>query len=222
MEVNRKMNVIEVEKVSKSFSGRKVLDDVSLSVEKGTICGLIGRNGSGKTVLMKCICGFLIPEQGTIKLRGKTLDDKENSVGNMGIILETPGFLEQETAFNNLLYLAKLNGVIGKNKVRKAIKKVGLNPDDKKKVKKYSMGMRQRLGIAQAIMEDPDIILLDEPMNSLDEQGVELMRELFLQLKREEKTILIASHDMEDIHYLCDTVYRMTDGKLKQFKNNIK
>lgn len=212
------MDMIKVEKVSKSFSGRKVLDQVSLSVKKGSICGLIGRNGSGKTVLMKCICGFLIPEEGTIALRGKAVSSQNTVVENMGIILETPGFLEQETVFHNLFYLAKINGSIGKKEVKNALKKVGLNPDDQKKVKKYSMGMRQRLRIAQAIMEDPDILLLDEPMNSLDEQGVILMRKLFLQLKQNGKTILLASHDMDDIHCLCDTVYQMTDGKLEQRK----
>lgn len=210
------MNMIELKDVSKSFSGRKVLDQINLSVEKADIVGLIGRNGSGKTVLMKCICGFLTPEQGTIKLRGEEIDFKKNNVGNIGLILETPGFLEQETALNNLCYLASINGVIGKKEVEKAIEAVGLNPKEKKKVKKYSLGMRQRLGIAQAIMEKPDILLLDEPTNGLDEQGVEIVRKLFLQLKEEGITLLIASHNMEDIHSLCDKVYRLASGKLKE------
>lgn len=210
------MNIIELKDISKSFSGRKVLNQINLSIKKGDIVGLIGRNGSGKTVLMKCICGFLTPEQGTIKLRGEEVDFKKNNVGNIGLILETPGFLEQETALNNLCYLASINGVIGKKEVEKAIEAVGLNPKEKKKVKKYSLGMRQRLGIAQAIMEKPDILLLDEPTNGLDEQGVEIVRKLFLQLKEEGITMLIASHNMEDIHSLCDKVYRLTSGKLKE------
>lgn len=161
------MYSIEVEKINKSFAGRQVLNEVSLSVEKGTICGLVGRNGSGKTVLMKCICGFYTPDSGRIRLRGEIMDRKREITGNMGILLETPGFLEQESARNNLLYLARLNGRIGKKEVEEILVKVGLDPKDRKKVKKYSMGMRQRLGIAQAIMEDQDVLLLDEPMNGL-------------------------------------------------------
>lgn len=210
------MNIIELKDISKSFSGRKVLNQINLSIKKGDIVGLIGRNGSGKTVLLKCICGFLTPEQGRIKLRGKNVDFQKNNIENIGIILETPGFLEQETALNNLWYLANLRNLIEKKEVENAIERVGLNPKEKKKVKKYSMGMRQRLGIAQAIMEKPDILLLDEPTNSLDEKGVETVRKLFLQLKKEGITILIASHNMEDIYCLCDKVYRLTDGVLKE------
>ena len=206
--------MIEIENVSKSFKGRKVLDQVNLKIDRGTICGLIGRNGSGKTVLMKCICGFMIPDNGTIKIRGKKMVKGEDITGNMGIIIETPGFLESESAKKNLLYLAKLNGLISSKEIDHFIRKVGLNPEDKKKVKNYSMGMKQRLGIAQAIMENPDIILLDEPMNGLDEKGVDEMRKIFYQLKEEGKTILMASHNPEDIKSLCDKVYKMDAGKL--------
>ena len=208
------MKIIEVENVSKSFAGRKVLDNVSLTIEQGSICGLIGRNGSGKTVLMKCICGFLTPDSGVIRIRGREQTKKQNVSGNMGIIIESPGFLEQESACRNLLYLARLRGLIGKSEVKEAIRQVGLSPDDHKKVKKYSMGMRQRLGIAQAIMEKPDILLLDEPMNGLDEQGVTDMRTLFLSLKENGVTILLASHNAEDIALLCDNVYRIDGGKI--------
>lgn len=208
------MKIIEVENVSKSFAGRKVLDNVSLTIEQGSICGLIGRNGSGKTVLMKCICGFLTPDSGVIRIRGREQTKKQNVSGNMGIIIESPGFLEQESACRNLLYLARLRGLIGKSEVKEAIRQVGLSPDDHKKVKKYSMGMRQRLGIAQAIMEKPDILLLDEPMNGLDEQGVTDMRKLFLSLAADGVTILLASHNAEDIALLCDNVYRIDGGKI--------
>lgn len=210
--------MIEVEHVSKYFSGRKVLDDVSFCVQEKSICGLVGRNGSGKTVLMKCICGFLLPESGQIRLRGKTLDAKHNVIGNMGIIIEVPGFLEGESARNNLLYLARLNGRIGKAEVDEALRKVGLDPVEKKRVKKYSLGMRQRLGIAQAIMEDPDIIIFDEPMNGLDEDGVRKMRKLFLELKDQGKTMIIASHNAEDIRCLCDQVYKIDHGKIRRME----
>lgn len=206
--------MIEVKNVTKILSQKKILDDVSMMVEKGTICGLVGRNGSGKTVLMKCICGFYTPEQGEIKLRGKSMESEKNAVGNMGIIIENPGFLESESARKNLCYLAKLKGLIGEKEVDEALRMVGLDPKEKKAVRKYSMGMRQRLGIAQAIMENQDIILLDEPMNGLDEQGIGEMRKVFLSLKKEGKTILLASHNEEDIHILCDKVYRMDGGKL--------
>ena len=208
------MKIIKVENVSKSFAGRKVLDNVSLTIEQGAICGLIGRNGSGKTVLMKCICGFLTPDSGSIRIRGRLQNRKQDVSGNMGIIIESPGFLENESAYGNLLYLARLRGLIGQTEVKEAIRRVGLSPDDRKKVKKYSMGMRQRLGIAQAIMEKPDILLLDEPMNGLDEQGVTDMRTLFLSLKENGVTILLASHNAEDIALLCDNVYRIDGGKI--------
>ena len=208
------MKIIKVENISKSFAGRKVLDNVSLEIEQGSICGLVGRNGSGKTVLMKCICGFLTPDSGSIRIRDRNQTRKQNVSGNMGIIIESPGFLEQESACRNLLYLARLRGLIGKSEVKEAIRQVGLSPDDRKKVKKYSMGMRQRLGIAQAIMEKPDILLLDEPMNGLDEQGVTDMSTLFLSLKENGGTILLASHNAEDIALLCDNVYRIDGGKI--------
>lgn len=160
--------VIEVTNISKTFSGRKVLDNVSISVQRGSICGLVGRNGCGKTVLMKCICGFIVPEIGQIKLFGKKVSRKKMPTDNMGIIIENPGFMEDETAMKNLQYLAKLNNHIEKKQVEKTIIRVGLDPKEKKKVKNYSLGMRQRLAIAQAIMEEQDVIILDEPMNGLD------------------------------------------------------
>ena len=206
--------VIEVTNISKTFSGRKVLDNVSISVQRGSICGLVGRNGCGKTVLMKCICGFIVPETGQINLFGKKVSRKKMPTDNIGIIIENPGFMEDETAMKNLLYLAKLNNRIGKKQVEEAIIRVGLDPKEKKKVKNYSLGMRQRLAIAQAIMEEQDIIILDEPMNGLDIEGVKQVRQLLLELKNEGKTILLASHNSEDIRHLCDKVYRMDAGKI--------
>lgn len=206
--------MIKVINVTKSFSGEKVLDNVSIEVEKGSICGLLGRNGSGKTVLLKCICGFVKPDKGTIKIKNIVVDNKRNNASNMGIIIETPGFLENETAKNNLKYLALLNKRIRIKDIENILCKVGLNPHNKKAVKNYSIGMRQRLAIAQAIMENQEIILLDEPMNGLDQAGVEAMRTLFLELKKEGKTILMATHNIEDIQLLCDKVYRLDGGRI--------
>lgn len=206
--------MIKVINVTKSFSGEKVLDNVSIEVEKGSICGLLGRNGSGKTVLLKCICGFVKPDKGTIKIKNIVVDNKRNNASNMGIIIETPGFLENETAKNNLKYLALLNKRIRIKDIENILCKVGLNPHNKKAVKNYSLGMRQRLAIAQAIMENQEIILLDEPMNGLDQAGVEAMRTLFLELKKEGKTILMATHNIEDIQLLCDKVYRLDGGRI--------
>lgn len=208
---------IRIENLNKSFSDQQVLKNVSISVEKGSICGLIGRNGSGKTVLMKCICGFLKPDNGKIFLRGKRMQGEKSIIGNMGIIIEVPGFFEDETAKNNLYYLAAINNKIKKEDVDRVLRLVGLDPHDRKKVKKYSMGMRQRLAIAQAIMEDQDIILLDEPMNNLDQEGVKDIRNLLLYLKEQGKSILLSSHYSEDIQYLCDKVYRISHGELNLY-----
>lgn len=208
---------IRIENLNKSFSNQQVLKNVSMSVEKGSICGLIGRNGSGKTVLMKCICGFLKPDNGKIFLRGKRMQGEKSIIGNMGIIIEVPGFFEDETAKNNLYYLAAINNKIKKEDVDRVLRLVGLDPCDRKKVKKYSMGMRQRLAIAQAIMEDQDIILLDEPMNNLDQEGVKDIRNLLLYLKEQGKSILLSSHYSEDIQYLCDKVYRISHGELNLY-----
>lgn len=207
-------NVVIVEDIVKSFKGIMVLDHVNISFEKGKIHGIIGRNGSGKTVLIKIICGLVQPDEGHVRVNGKEIGKDVDFPENIGVIIEAPGFLPSLSAYKNLDYLASLRGVIGKEQIRSAISMVGLDPDDKKHVGKYSLGMKQRLGIAQAIMENPEILILDEPMNALDKNGVAEIRELLLRLKKEGKTILIVSHNSEDIRMLCDTVHEMDGGKL--------
>lgn len=207
-------NIIIVEDIVKSFKGIRVLDHVSISFEKGKIHGIIGRNGSGKTVLIKTICGLVRPDEGHVWVNGKEIGKDADFPENTGVIIEAPGFLPSLSAYKNLDYLASLRGVIGKEQIRSAISTVGLDPDDKKHVGKYSLGMKQRLGIAQAIMENPDILILDEPMNALDKSGVAEIWELLLHLKEQGKTILIVSHNPEDIRMLCDTVHEMDGGKL--------
>lgn len=206
--------MISVENLVKRFGKKTVLSGVSVKFEQGKVHGLIGRNGSGKTVLMKCICGLTPITEGTVTVSGKRIGKDCEIIPNAGVIIETPGFIPNMSGFSNLKNLASLSGKIGKDEIRAAISRVGLDPNDKKHVGKYSLGMRQRLGLAQAIMEDPDILILDEPMNGLDKDGVKDMRQYLLDLKAQGKTILIASHSAEDIDVLCDTVCEMDKGVL--------
>lgn len=208
------MNVIEICNVSKRFGEHIVLNNITARFQEGNIYGIVGRNGSGKTVLLECICGLMHQDNGTIIVNGKTIGEKIDMADNVGVIIETPGFLPNYSGFKNLQLLMGVSKKINSNTISAAMEMVGLNPHDKKKVGKYSLGMRQRLGIAQAIMENPDILLLDEPMNGLDKEGVIEMRQLFLKKKSEGKLILLASHNREDIELLCDEVYEMENGIL--------
>lgn len=207
-------SIIEVRNVTKIYGSQKVLDHVSIDFEEKSIHGLIGRNGSGKTMLMKAILGFIRCDEGEIFIRGKQVGKDFDFPENAGMMIERPGFLPQENARRNLRMLAKIRGKIGKTEIDQAIRLLGLDPASKKKVAAYSLGMRQRLGIAQALMEDPEILILDEPFSGLDAEGLKEMRQLFLSLKDRGKTILIASHNTEDIAMLCDTVHRMEAGKI--------
>lgn len=212
------MSVIEVKNVVKRWGDNTVLKSVDLEVERSEIVGIIGHNGSGKTVLMKCICGFITPDSGEITVSGKRIGKDIDIPKNIGLIIESPGFLPNFSGFSNLWQLARIRGKISKEDVRGVIKKVGLDPDEKKHVGKYSLGMKQRLGIAQAIMENPDVLILDEPMNGLDKNGVEDIRELLLQLKDNGKAMIIASHNSVDIDVLCDKVFEIHKGVLTQVR----
>ena len=207
---------IEVKNVTKKFSETVAVKDVTVSFEKGKIHGIIGRNGSGKTVLFKCICGLLPVTSGEITVLGRKMGDGKRVPESLGAIIETPGFLPNCSGYQNLRYLMELSGKADKEEIRGAIKLVGLDLDSRKHVGKYSLGMRQRLGLAQAIMEDPELIILDEPMNGLDKNGVAEMRQLFLQLKEQGKTILIASHNPDDTRILCDTLHEMDAGVMTE------
>jgi ABC-2 type transport system ATP-binding protein len=196
----------------------EILKSISIDFEKGRIHGLIGRNGSGKTMLMKCICGFVKPTNGTIIVDGKQIGKDCDFPENAGIIIETPGFIPYYSGYKNLKLLADLNKKINSDKIKESMRQVGLDPNLKRHVKKYSLGMKQRLGLAQAIMENPDLLILDEPMNGLDKDGVADMRKYLLNLKKQGKTILIASHSAEDIEILCDTVCEMDKGVLTKLR----
>ena len=210
--------MIEVKNVGLILQKNEILKDISVHFERGKIHGLIGRNGSGKTMLMKCICGFVKPTAGEILVDGKRIGKDCDFPQNAGIIIETPGVIPYYSGYKNLKLLADLRGKISREDIRKTMEKVGLNPDLKRHVRKYSLGMRQRLGLAQAIMENPDLLVLDEPMNGLDKDGVSDMREYLLDLKSQGKTILIASHSAEDIDILCDTVCEMDKGRLTKIR----
>lgn len=209
---------ISVNHVTKKFKEATVLNDVNVEFKKAEIHGLIGRNGSGKTMLMKCICGLVPITSGTIIINQKQIGKDIQIPDNIGAIIETPGFLPSYSGYQNLLFLSKVKGTISKEQIKQSIRKVGLNPEDKKPVGKYSLGMRQRLGLAQAIMENPELLILDEPMNGFDKDGVADMRKYLLNLKEQGKTILIASHSTEDIEILCDTVCEMDKGILTKLK----
>lgn len=208
--------IIEVKGLSKSFGKNKVLDDVNIGFAAQRIHGIIGRNGSGKTMLFKCILGMMPFSDGEITVNGKRIGKDIDVPENVGMIIESPGFLAGYSGYANLRLLSRIKNVIGRDEITRAIQTVGLDPASRKRVGKYSMGMRQRLCIAQAIMENPSLLILDEPMNGLDNRGVGEIRELLLNLKNQGKTILIASHNPEDIRQLCDTVCEMDCGKLTQ------
>ncbi len=200
---------IIVENVYKSFGKETVLEDVSLSIPPGEIAGVVGNNGSGKTVLMKCICGFLRPDKGSVTVNGIRVGRDRDFPPSLGIIIETPGFIPNMSGYRNLKTLASLRGLIGKREIMAALDRVGLSKSARKAVSKYSLGMRQRLGIAQAVMEDPEVLILDEPFNGLDKTTAEDMRGLLLELRDRGKAILLASHNARDIEELCGWVYEM-------------
>jgi len=211
-------SIIKLENLSKSFGEDLVLKNVNREFEGGKIHGIVGNNGSGKTVMMKCICGFLQPSQGRVFVNYKQVGKEVDFPENMGIIIETPGFLPNLSGLKNLELLASLQRRIHKEIIRQTIRRVGLDPDMKKPVGKYSLGMRQRLGIAQAIMEDPALLVLDEPFNGLDKNGTGQMRTLIKDLREQGKTILLASHNQIDIDELCDTVCEMDAGVMTMIR----
>ncbi|MCZ0703554.1 ABC-2 type transport system ATP-binding protein [Natronobacillus azotifigens] len=205
--------LIEVEQAVKKFKEVTALNQVNVRFEKGKIHGIIGRNGSGKTVLFKAICGFMKLDSGTILINSKPV--KLAAAQDIGIIIEEPGFIDSMNGFKNLKLLASIKRSITDKEIIEAIKEVGLDPNNRKHVGKYSLGMRHRLAIAQAIMEKPELLILDEPMNGLDKYGVVEIRALLKRLNEQGITIILSSHYAEDIEALCDTVCEMDNGNLQ-------
>ena len=207
--------IISLDQVSKSFSGRRVLSDVSLDVEKGSTVGIVGANGSGKSVLFNIICGFLTPDSGQVYVRGQALGKGRDFPENVGVLINSPGFIGLNTGLQNLRYLAGIRGVAGEKEIRSAMQKTGLDPEDKTKVEHYSMGMKQKLGIAQAIMEDQAILILDEPFNALDYKTYNDTKDIIRILQAEGRTILMTSHNYDDLETLCTHIYAINEGKLE-------
>lgn len=206
--------VVRLEDYCKSFKSAEVLKNINLTLESGKVIGLKGKNGSGKTMLMRAISGLILPTSGKVYINDKELGRQISFPPSIGILIENPSFIGNYTGFKNLKILASIQNRISDDEIRDAIRKVGLDPDDKRTFKKYSLGMKQRLGIAAAIMERPDIVILDEPINALDEAGAGLIKGLLDELKANGSLIIIACHDTEELNYLSDEIYEIYDGEI--------
>lgn len=206
--------VVRLEDYCKSFKSTEVLKNINLTLESGKVIGLKGKNGSGKTMLMRAISGLILPTSGKVYINDKELGRQISFPPSIGILIENPSFISNYTGFKNLKILASIQNRISDDEIRDAIRKVGLDPDDKRTFKKYSLGMKQRLGIAAAIMERPDIVILDEPINALDEAGAGLIKGLLDELKANGSLIIIACHDTEELNYLSDEIYEIYDGEI--------
>lgn len=209
-------NVIRIENVSKSFNSNELFVDVSLEIEKGSAIGIVGPNGCGKSVLYKMICGFETPDQGRILVRGKEVGKDFDFPPDLGVIINEPAFLDSETGMNNLMYLAQINNKVTKDEILRITNKLDITRDLDKKVKDYSLGMKKKLAIVQAVMEGQDILIFDEPFNALDHRMVHEVKELFAELKSEGKTILLTSHYQDDVKELCDKIYYVDSCKLME------
>lgn len=213
---------VEVKDLCKTIKNTVILDKISLTMESGKIYGLRGKNGSGKTMFMRCLCGLILPSEGEIIIDGKKLGADMDFPESVGVLIENPAFLNGYTGFQNLKLLASIKDKIGDTEIRKAIADVGLEPEDKRKYKKYSLGMKQRLGIACALMESPELILLDEPINALDEKGVKRIKELLMEEKEKGKLIIVACHDNKELEYLADVIYHVEAGHIYLEEENEK
>ena len=207
---------IQLTNISKTFGKQTVLQPLTMGFEEGMIHGIIGRNGSGKTVLMKMILGILQPTTGTVIVGDKRIGKDVDFPESAGAIIETIEFIPYMSAYQNLADIAAMRGNLSKTQIKEVLEMVGLGNVGRKHVSKFSMGMRQRLAIAQAVMESPKLLILDEPMNGMDEKGVEEMRRLILARKAAGTTIILSSHNIEDIRILCDQVYRIDAGVVRR------
>lgn len=210
------MFAVEVQGLYKQFDPQTVLQDVSFQLESGKIHGLVGDNGSGKSVLLKCLCGILPWERGVIRIQGKEMHPGKGTPPLLGLVIEHPGFIGSMSGWRNLKYLAGIRGIAGDAQIKASLEQVGLLHEAKKPVKKYSLGMRQKLAIAQALMEAPDIYFMDEPFNGLDKTSTAAIQKLFMELRAQGKTFLLVSHHPSDISSLCDDVYAMENGSISR------
>ncbi|MFT8352934.1 ATP-binding cassette domain-containing protein [Clostridium saccharoperbutylacetonicum] len=205
---------VEINNLTKFIKGREILSDINLNLDKGKIYGFMGKNGSGKTMLFRSICGLIKASKGEVIINEKILGRDISFPESVGVLIEYPGFLPNLTGFENLKYLADIKSEIGKAEIETVLENVGLDKNDSRKFKRYSLGMKQRLGIAQAIMENPELIILDEPTNALDTDGIALINNIIMDLKKQNKIILIASHDKEELELIADEIYKIDGGKI--------
>jgi len=212
--MERKNIKIKITDLCKNIKKVPILVDMNMELEGGKIYGLKGKNGSGKTMLMRAICGLIVPTSGTIDIDGEILGKDISFPRSVGVLIENPAFISNYTGLKNLQVLASIQKRIGDKEIRKSIEEIGLDPDDKRTYKKYSLGMKQRLGIVGAIMENPDIVILDEPINALDESGALLVREILSDLKTNGSIIILACHDAEELEFLSDEIYTISEGKI--------
>ena len=205
---------INIKNYTKKIGKEEVLKNINICLESGKIYGLKGKNGSGKTMLMRAISGLMSATEGEIDIDGKILGKDMSFPKSIGLLLESPSFLPQYSGIDNLKMIASIKGIVGEDEIKDVIRRVGLDPEDKKKYKKYSLGMKQKLGIACAVMENPQIIILDEPVNAVDEDGIKIIREILDDLKKKDKIIIIACHDKEELFFLSDTIIEIANGKI--------
>ena len=210
------MNKIKIENYSKNIGKNRVLSDINLILESGIVYGLKGKNGSGKTMLMRAISGLISPTVGKVIINEKVLGRDISFPESIGILIENPSFLSQYSGFDNLKMIASIKNCVEDEKIKMYMSELGLDPDDTKKYRKYSLGMKQKLGIVCAIMENPDIVILDEPINALDEESVEKVKQVITRIKTEDKIIIIACHDKEELFYLADKIIEIEEGKIKR------
>ncbi len=208
--------ILEARDVCKTIKKRTILTNINLHLESGNIYGFVGRNGSGKTMLFRALSGLMNIDSGEIVCDGMVLHKQISMLPNLGIVLENAGLYAELSGIDNLMMLAKLKNIANKEMIIHAIERVGLDPTDRRPIKKYSLGMKQRIVLAQAIMESPDILMLDEPTNALDESGIEEIRQVILEEKKRGALILLASHNKEDMAYLADEIFYMKDGNLTE------
>ena len=207
-------NKIVIKGLNKKIKGSPVLTDINLEFNGGKVYGLKGKNGSGKTMLMRAVSGLITADSGTVTINGEVLGKQISFPRSIGVLIENPAFISNYTGFKNLSVLASIQKRIGVDRIRQTLEEVGLDPDDKRTYRKYSLGMKQRLGIAAAVMEYPDIIILDEPVNALDESGAMLVREILRKAKERGAIIILACHDREELEFLSDVIYEISDGRI--------
>lgn len=207
---------IEVHNYEKTVSSNTLLKNVNMTLSGGSIYGFQGKNGSGKTMLMRAISGLILPTSGYVEIDGKRIGRDIDFPQDIGVLIENPGFIGSYSGFKNLKLLASLKNKVSDERISELMKQFSLDPNDDKKFRKYSLGMKQKLGIIAAVMEDPELIILDEPFNALDEKSCEILNEMLNKLKADNKIIIIACHDKEELFSIADTIYVIENGEVKR------